>query len=133
LTAERRIIGHGTWYDKTAHELVERERRLGQTVVGPHRDDVKLTINGMVAADFASEGQQRTLALSLKLAQGELLQKRAGKMPVYLLDDIFGELDPARRNALMAVLPNRAQKLITTTHTDWMKGDLEVLEIESLK
>ena len=111
----------------------ERERRLGQTVAGPHRDEIKLTINGMVAADFASEGQQRTLALSLKLAQGELLQKRAGKMPIYLLDDIFGELDPERRNALMSVLPTKAQKLITTTHVGWMEGGLDVIEINQLK
>ena len=87
----------------------------------------------MVAADFASEGQQRTLALSLKLAQGELLQKRAGKMPIYLLDDIFGELDPERRNALMAVLPEKAQKLITTTHVGWMDSGLDVVEIDRLK
>jgi len=111
----------------------EREQRLGQTVAGPHRDEIKLTINGMAAADFASEGQQRTLALSLKLAQGALLQKRAGKMPIYLLDDIFGELDPERRNALMGALPEQAQKLITTTHVDWMEDGLELIEIERLR
>jgi DNA replication and repair protein RecF len=107
----------------------DRERRLGQTVVGPHRDEVKLTINGMVAADFASEGQQRTLALALKLAQGELLLKQTGAVPIYLLDDIFGELDPTRRNALMAALPEKAQKLITTTHVDWMEDGLDTIEI----
>ncbi len=111
----------------------ERERRLGQTVVGPHRDEIRLTINGMAAVDFASEGQQRTLALSMKLAQGELLQKRAGRMPIYLLDDIFGELDPERRNALMGALPGQAQKLITTTHVDWMDGGMEVIEMDQLK
>ena len=108
----------------------ERERRVGQTVVGPHRDDIRFSINGMAAADFASEGQQRTMALALKLAQGELLQKQAGRMPVYLLDDIFGELDPGRRNALMAALPAAAQKLITTTHIDWMEDDFEVIAME---
>jgi DNA replication and repair protein RecF len=90
---------------------------------------VKLTINGMVAADFASEGQQRTLALALKLAQGELLLKQTGAVPIYLLDDIFGELDPTRRNALMAALPEKAQKLITTTHVDWMEDGLDTIEI----
>jgi DNA replication and repair protein RecF len=107
----------------------ERERRTGQTVVGPHRDEIRLSVNGMAASDFASEGQQRTMALALKLAQGELLQKQAGRMPVYLLDDIFGELDPGRRNALMAALPDRAQKLITTTHIDWMEDDFEVISM----
>lgn len=99
----------------------ERETRLRQAVVGPHRDEVDLRIHGMPAADFASEGQQRTLALALKLAQGRLLAQRAGKQPLYLMDDIFGELDPTRRNALMTHLPTDAQKWITTTHLDWLE------------
>lgn len=103
----------------------ESERRQRQTLAGPHRDDLKLAINGMAAADFASEGQQRTIALALKLAQGEALKAEAGKTPVYLLDDIFGELDPARRNALMDYLPAEAQKFITTTTVDWMVGEWE--------
>lgn len=123
------IAGSGDDLSKTLEMTAERERRLGQAVAGPHRDEVRLTINGMAAADFASEGQQRTMALSLKLAQGELLQKEARKTPVYLLDDIFGELDPKRRNALMAALPNHAQKLITTTNIDWMEDDFAVIEM----
>ena len=99
----------------------EREMRLRQAVVGPHRDELDLRLHGMPAADFASEGQQRTLALALKLAQGKLLEQRGGKPPIYLMDDIFGELDPGRRNALMNHLPPRAQKWITTTHLDWLK------------
>jgi DNA replication and repair protein RecF len=99
----------------------ERETRLRQAVVGPHRDELDLRIHGMPAADFASEGQQRTLALALKLAQGKLLERRGGKAPVYLMDDIFGELDPGRRNALMNHLPPLAQKWITTTHLDWLQ------------
>lgn len=98
----------------------ERELRTRQAVVGPHRDDLDLRIHGMPAAQFASEGQQRTLALALKLAQGELLARRGGKTPIYLLDDIFGELDRARRNALMQYLPPTAQKWITTTNIDWL-------------
>lgn len=99
----------------------DRESRLRQSVVGPHRDDVSLRLQGMPAADFASEGQQRTIALALKLAQGALLEQCTQRMPIYLLDDIFGELDPSRRNALMAHLPRTAQKWITTTRLDWLK------------
>ncbi|MCP5536699.1 MAG: DNA replication/repair protein RecF [Akkermansiaceae bacterium] len=124
--------GSGDDLVKSLEMTHERERRVGQTVAGPHRDEVRLTINGMAAADFASEGQQRTMALSLKLAQGELLQKEARRMPVYLLDDIFGELDPGRRNALMAALPKQAQKLITTTNIDWMEDDFTVIEMSNL-
>ncbi len=107
----------------------ERETRLRQAVVGPHRDELDLRLHGMPAADFASEGQQRTLALALKLAQGKLLEKRGGKLPIYLMDDIFGELDLSRRNALMNHLPQQAQKWITTTHLDWLK---EIPALESL-
>ena len=114
------------------------ERRQRQTLAGPHRDDLKLTINGMPSADFASEGQQRSIALALKLSQGEALQAEAGRTPIYLVDDVFGELDPMRRNALMDYLPRNAQKFITTTTVDWMTGDWErwpvfVVETGSVK
>jgi DNA replication and repair protein RecF len=107
----------------------ERESRLRQSLVGPHRDDLDLRIHGMPAAEFASEGQQRTLALALKLAQGKLLEQRGGKLPIYLMDDIFGELDPTRRNALMNELPQLAQKWITTTHLDWLKETTQLEKI----
>ena len=98
----------------------EKDRLRGQTISGPHRDDIRCCLNGLAVADYASEGQQRTLALALKLAQGEALSILAGKIPVYLLDDIFGELDPLRRNAVMEYLPKDAQVLITTTNVDWL-------------
>jgi DNA replication and repair protein RecF len=107
----------------------ERESRLRQAVVGPHRDDLLLRLHGMPAADFASEGQQRTIALALKLAQGKLLESSGGRPPLYLMDDIFGELDPGRRNALMSHLPPLAQKWITTTHLDWLRETPDLGEI----
>jgi DNA replication and repair protein RecF len=110
----------------------ERETRMRQAVVGPHRDDLALRVSGMPAADFASEGQQRTIALALKLAQGSLLQTHGGRTPIYLMDDIFGELDPARRNALMAHLPGNAQKWITTTHLGWLNETPELHDIARL-
>lgn len=126
------VCGAGDDLETSLEMTRDRERRLGQTLVGPHRDDIRLTVNGMVANEFASEGQQRTMALALKLAQGDLLHRKAGRMPVYLLDDIFGELDPARRNALMAALPASAQKLITTTNIDWMEDDFAVINMADL-
>ncbi len=107
----------------------ERESRLRQAVVGPHRDELDLRLHGMPAAEFASEGQQRTLALALKLAQGKLLEQRGEKSPIYLMDDIFGELDPSRRNALMNHLPAHSQKWITTTHLDWLRESPELAGI----
>jgi DNA replication and repair protein RecF len=100
------------------------ETRLRQTVAGPHRDDLALVLNGMEAARFASEGQQRTLALALKLAQTRLIVARTGQMPLLLIDDVFGELDPERRRNLLAHLPANSQRLITTTHLDWLDTSL---------
>ena len=93
--------------------------RLRLTSVGPHRDDVRFFLNEQ-PGDFASEGQQRTLVLALKLGAARLLAEHFATPPLLLLDDIFGELDVPRRNALLAALPADAQKLITTTHLDWL-------------
>ena len=110
------------------------EQRTRSTAVGIHRDDVLLQINERDAGSFASEGQQRTLCLALKLAQASVLEEGAGEPPLLLLDDIFGELDKRRRAALLAYLPGHAQKIITTTFLDWVEeGGLpgRVFEVES--
>jgi DNA replication and repair protein RecF len=96
------------------------ELRLRQTVVGPHRDDLTIDLNAMSAGKFASEGQQRTVALALKLAQTRLIIAQSGAIPILLIDDVFGELDIARRTNLLAGLPAHAQTLITTTHLNWL-------------
>jgi len=96
------------------------ERRLRLTVVGPHRDDIALELDGVAAASFASEGQQRTLSLALRLAQADLIRARRGAPPVYLLDDVFGELDPDRRCRLLSALPDDAQRILTTTTWQWL-------------
>jgi DNA replication and repair protein RecF len=94
--------------------------RLRQTIVGPHRDDLELLIDDLPAAQFASEGQQRTIVLAMKIAQAEALkQSSGGKAPLLLIDDIFGELDPERRNALLDNLPADSQKLVTATAIPW--------------
>jgi DNA replication and repair protein RecF len=91
-------------------------------------------VNGRDAGSFASEGQQRTLCLALKLAQARVLEEGAGEPPLLLLDDIFGELDKRRRAALLTYLPSHSQKVITTTFMDWAdEASLEgsVFEVES--
>ena len=99
---------------------LESDLRSGFTTTGPHRDDMELCINGAPAADYASEGQQRTLAIALILSQASLLCTETGQAPTLLIDDIFGELDPARRLALLGALPADSQVFITTTHLDWL-------------
>ncbi|MGC3989908.1 MAG: DNA replication and repair protein RecF [Chthoniobacteraceae bacterium] len=100
------------------------DARLRQTTLGPHRDELTLTLDGQPAT-LGSEGQQRTLALALKLAQARLLENHFQSPPILLLDDIFGELDKNRRNALLGFLPKKAQKIITTTHLDWVYKDTD--------
>ncbi len=128
----RYLPGSGPDLRESMLQARQREARLRQSIVGPHRDDLDLRLHGMPAADFASEGQQRTLALALKLAQGALLERAGGRPPIYLMDDIFGELDPHRRNALMSHLPAGAQKWITTTHLGWLRDSPDLQEIARL-
>ncbi len=94
-------------------EFRAREIERGQTLFGPHRDDLEITIDGQSAAAFASRGQQRLVVLSLRLAELEWLSRAAGESPVLLLDDIFSELDPGHREAVIARIPNTAQVFIT--------------------
>ncbi len=109
-------------------ELLENEteeRRLRYTVVGIHRDELRLSLDGgRPVAVFASEGQQRTIVLALKLAQARLLATRTGCAPILLMDDIFGELDVGRRERLLSHLPSEAQKIITTTSIEGIFGDI---------
>jgi DNA replication and repair protein RecF len=106
----------------------EKDARLRQTGMGPHRDDVELLLNGR-GSQYASEGQQRAMAIALKLGQARLLEARAGRPPLMLLDDVFGELDLGRRQALIQHLPAGGQQLITTTHLEWLSGALELSEV----
>ena len=106
------------------------ETRLRLTTVDPHRDDLRLVVEGRAAAQFSSEGQQRTTALALKLAQAKIFHEQTTAAPLLLIDDIFGELDPARRNALLQHLPNESQKLVTATSLSWREGEWEGPVIE---
>lgn len=87
--------------------------RRGVSTVGPHRDDVELMINGMPARTHASQGEQRTLALALRLGAHRLVAERVGTAPVLVLDDVLSELDPQRAAALLSNLPP-GQVLLTT-------------------
>ena len=92
------------------------EMHQGTTLVGPHRDEVELTINDTPARQYGSQGQQRTLVLALKLAELQLIEEVVGEPPLLLLDDVLAELDPSRQNQLLDAIQDRFQTLITTTH-----------------
>lgn len=93
----------------------EADLRRGVSTVGPHRDDLGLAIDGLPARTHASQGEQRTLALSLRLAAHRLVAERTGSVPVLVLDDVLSELDDRRADALLGHLP-AGQIVITTAH-----------------
>lgn len=95
----------------------EKDLRLGFTTVGPHRDDLKICIGGLDAKGYASQGQARTAALSLKLAELEIFRERAGEYPVLILDDVMSELDLPRRRKLVSRLHD-VQTIVTCTHAE---------------
>jgi DNA replication and repair protein RecF len=88
---------------------------MGSTLVGPHRDDLEFSLNGSAARDYGSQGQQRTVALALKLAEHEFLTAKLGRKPICLMDDVLSELDPARRENLVAWLMDGSQCLVSLT------------------
>ncbi|HKI68298.1 MAG TPA: DNA replication and repair protein RecF, partial [Verrucomicrobiae bacterium] len=100
-----------------------RERSYRSTLVGPHRDDLQLLLNGKSAAQFGSEGQKRTLAIALKMAQAEYLTGIHGSAPVLLIDDVMGELDAKRRSGLLPLLErareSSGQVFMTATEENW--------------
>lgn len=99
-------------------EKKREEARVGQTLVGPHRDDIMFSINGKNARLYASQGQQRTLVLALKLAELEYVKGETGEYPVLLFDDVFSELDERRRRLLVETIDGRVQTFITGTEAE---------------
>jgi DNA replication and repair protein RecF len=89
----------------------------GVTVVGPHRDDMHFTVEGVDMTLYGSRGQQRTTALALKLAEVDLMLRTTGQSPVLLLDDVMSELDAKRRARVMGMVDGVEQAILTTT--DW--------------
>lgn len=109
--------------DAIAHEFTlrlrerarEEQARAG-TLTGPHRDDLELLLDGRPARAFASQGQQRSIALSLKLAEVQFLTRKLGEAPVLLLDDVLSELDLERQARLLSLLDERVQTFVSSTH-----------------
>ena len=100
----------------------EQEINRGYTVVGPHRDDLILKLNEKELRKYGSQGQQRTAALSLKLAELEFMKSETGEYPVLLLDDVFSELDSSRRETLLKVIADNIQTIITATDEENLSG-----------
>ena len=104
-------------FERELERVREKEFKLGQTMTGPHRDDISFLSNDIDIRKFGSQGQQRTLALSLKLSEIELVKQITKETPILLLDDVLSELDSKRQNFLLNNLCD-TQTIITCTGLD---------------
>ena len=100
-------------YRRAFTENVEKEKILGVTLAGSHKDDFEIKLNGKEAKIFCSQGQQRSIALAMKLAEGEISRERSGELPVFLFDDVLSELDAERKKYILSRLEGR-QVIITS-------------------
>jgi len=107
-----------TIYRKKFSEIQEKEIERGTTLIGPHRDDLLFFVNGKNVQMFGSQGQQRTTALSVKLAEIELIYKEVGEYPILLLDDVLSELDDFRQSHLLNTIQGKVQTFVSTTSVD---------------
>ncbi len=112
----------------------EKEVAAARSLAGPHRDDIQFTINTNDARRFASQGQQRSIALALKIAEIEILRRVSGKNPLLLLDDVMSELDTERRRYFLELIEEAGQTVITTTNLGYFdEGFLENATVVELK
>lgn len=105
-------------YNAKYAKMKQREIERGTTLFGPHRDDLVFIVNGRDVQTFGSQGQQRTTALSLKLAEIELIYSEIGEYPILLLDDVLSELDDYRQSHLLNTIQGKVQTFVTTTSVE---------------
>ena len=108
---------------------LEREIYAGATLYGIHKDDIDISINGKSARIYASQGQQRSLALAMKLAEGEICREEFGDNPVFLFDDVLSELDATRRDYLVNRMKDK-QVIITTCEPDALSSVIDGVKIK---
>jgi DNA replication and repair protein RecF len=106
-------------FRQTLLHLRGKEIAQGMTLAGPHRDCLQFQVNEINMSAYGSRGQQRTIALSLKLAEAQYLQRQTGDTPILLLDDVLSELDRPRRQQLLEAITSLQQVLITTADLDY--------------
>ncbi|WP_047983436.1 DNA replication/repair protein RecF [Ornithinibacillus californiensis] len=105
-------------YQEKFNQIIEKEIERGTTLSGPHRDDIIFYVNGKNVQTYGSQGQQRTTALSLKLAEIDLIYSEVGEYPILLLDDVLSELDDFRQSHLLNTIQGKVQTFVSTTSVD---------------
>ena len=121
-------------FTNSLNERKEEEYRRCQACIGPHRDDIIFYINNQEATKYASQGQQRTVVLALKLSELDIITEKTGDEPILLLDDVLAELDDLRQNYLLKSINSNTQTIITSVDTilfenEFLK-DVEIFKIE---
>ena len=107
-------------------EYIEKEIEQRATLLGPHRDDFSVYINGFNVASYGSQGQQRTAILSLKLSELELIKEKEGVYPIFFLDDVMSELDEDRRHFLLGlIIDKKVQTFITSINLDYFNSGIK--------
>lgn len=109
------------WFLDQLQQVREKEITRGTTLVGPHRDDLCFFINGANVQQYGSQGQQRTTALSVKLAEIQLIFEEVGEYPILLLDDVLSELDEARQTHLLDSIKDKVQTFVTATGVEGLQ------------
>ncbi len=110
-------------YAEHLERIRGRELQQGVTLVGPHRDDVSISLGGIDMHIYGSRGQHRTITLAIKLAELRLMHRRTGEQPILLLDDVASELDPQRRAYLLRAIEGHEQVLLTTSDLALLEPD----------
>ena len=123
-TLEITYLGPPENFADAVEKSLTDDLRRGSTTVGPHHDDLLIQLDGRDARSFASQGQQRTAVVSLKLAEAAMVTRRAGERPVLLLDDVLSELDAQRRAALLQRVAGAGQVIITSAEMGPFPADL---------
>lgn len=122
-------------FEEKYQQSKKREVDRGVTLFGPHRDDLLFLVNDRDVQTFGSQGQQRTTALSVKLAEIELIRSEVGEYPILLLDDVLSELDDYRQSHLLNTIQNKVQTFVTTTNIEGVDhqtlNDASVFQVKS--
>lgn len=117
-------------YMKLLTASTAREIAAGTTLYGSHKDDIEISLNGREARGFASQGQQRSLALAMKLGEGEISMEYSGEYPVFLFDDVLSELDPGRQRFLLSRIEAR-QVIMTTCTPPPVESSARFIDVDS--
>ena len=120
-------------YFKLLSENRDRECAAGVSLFGPHRDDLKIKISGLDSRLYASQGQQRSVVLALKLAEGEVIREMTGEYPVYLFDDVLSELDQRRREYVLSALGDRQIIITSCESEEYERYGANIIEVSGGK